>query len=383
MLGGLRRTAPHLPEMSTPPVIPVFSARAADAGLDLRPAVERVLARHWYILGEEVTAFEREFSAYVGVDHCVSLANGTDALQLALRAVGVGPGDAVACVANAGFYGSTALHAIGAQPVYVDVDARTMTMDPTALQQALAQPLKAVLVTHLFGAMADIEAIARLAAAAGVPLVEDCAQSHGARHGARQAGSFGQAACFSFYPTKNLGAIGDGGAVVCRDAEVAARVRTLRQYGWSRKYHVDTPHGCNSRLDELQAAVLREKLPRLDGWNAARRSVAARYNAGFAGLPLQLPHSVGEDYVAHLYVLRLAQRDALRKHLEGRGIATDIHYPVPDHRQRAYPLAGTAPVLPVTERAAGELLTLPCFPGMTEGEVDTVIAAVRSFFEAR
>jgi dTDP-4-amino-4,6-dideoxygalactose transaminase len=364
-------------------MIPVFSARAADSGLDLHPAVARVLERHWYILGEEVAGFEREFAAYVGVDHCISVANGTDALHLALRAVGVKRGDRVACVANAGFYGSTALHAIGAHPVYVDVDRTTMTMDPQALAAALRQPVQAVLVTHLFGALADIEEIARMSQAASVPLVEDCAQAHGARRGHRQAGSFGQAACFSFYPTKNLGAIGDGGAVTTSDADVASRVRTLRQYGWSRKYHVDTPDGCNSRLDEIQAAVLREKLPRLDAWNAARRSIAARYTSALRDLPLQLPHSNGEDYVAHLYVVRLDERDALRQHLERAGVGSDIHYPVPDHRQQAFPIPAPLPMLPVTDEAAGRVLTLPCFPGLSDAEGAQVISAVRGFFEGR
>jgi dTDP-3-amino-2,3,6-trideoxy-4-keto-D-glucose/dTDP-3-amino-3,4,6-trideoxy-alpha-D-glucose/dTDP-2,6-dideoxy-D-kanosamine transaminase len=363
-------------------MIPVFSARAANAGLDFQSAIERVLARYSYILGEEVGAFEREFAAYIGMPHCLSLANGTDALELGLRAVGVDAGDLVACVANAGFYGSTALHGIGARPLYVDIDPATMQMSPAALEQVLRQPVKAVLVTHLHGAMADIEAIAALAARAGVPLVEDCAQAHGAARGGRRAGSFGQVGCFSFYPTKNLGALGDGGAVACRDEATTARVRTLRQYGWSTKYHVDTPHGRNSRLDEVQAAVLREKLPHLDRWNGLRRDIASRYNAAFRDLPVRLPASLGEDYVAHLYVIRLEGRDALRKHLQESGIGTDVHYPVPDHRQRAYSV-NPMPALPVTEAAAGEVLTLPCFPGLTDAEVATVIDAVRSFFQSR
>jgi dTDP-4-amino-4,6-dideoxygalactose transaminase len=364
-------------------VIPVFSAKAANGGLDFRAPIERVLDRFHYILGSEVTAFEGEFAAYIGAPHCISLANGTDALEFALRAVGVAAGDRVACVANAGFYGSTALHCIGAQPVYVDIDPRSMNMDPKALAAVAGSGLKAIIVTHLYGAMADIAALAEVAARAGVPVVEDCAQSHGAAQGGKRAGSFGQASCYSFYPTKNLGALGDGGAVTCNDDETAARVRTLRQYGWSRKYHVDSPHGRNSRLDEMQAAVLRLKLPLLDGWNAQRRSIAARYNAAFAKLPVQLPSSLGEDYVAHLYVLRSEKRDALRSHLEQRGVGTDIHYPVPDHRQTAYGQPAVTGSLAVTEEAAARVLTLPCFPGLGDADVDTVIEAVRTFFQPR
>lgn len=364
-------------------MIPVFSAKAANSGLDFTAAIQRVLDRHHYILGSEVAAFEAEFAAYIGAPHCISLANGTDALEFALRAVGVGSGDRVACVANAGFYGSTALHCIGAQPVYVDIDPATMNMDPKALAAVIGGGLKAVIVTHLYGAMADVEAIVELARRAKVPVVEDCAQSHGAQRAGKRAGSFGTAACYSFYPTKNLGALGDGGAVSCMDDAAAARVRALRQYGWSKKYHVDSPNGRNSRLDEMQAAVLRQKLPLLDGWNAQRRSIAARYNSAFAGLPVKLPASLDGDYVAHLYVLRTGQRDALRRHLDERGIGNDVHYPIPDHRQTAYGPVVTSQPLAVTEKAAEQVLTLPCFPGLGEAEVATVIEAVRSFFTPR
>ena len=361
-------------------MVPLFSAAAVHADIDLSAALKRVVDSHWYVLGQEGTAFEAEFAAYLGAAHCVGLANGTDALELGLRAVGVERGQPVVLVANAGFYGSTAVHAIGAQPLYVDVDDASLTLSATGLAQALARKPAAVVVTHLYGQMADIAPLAELCRQAGVPLLEDCAQSHGARRAGRQAGTWGDVGCFSFYPTKNLGAIGDGGAVVARDAAIAARLRSLRTYGWSSKYTVALQGGRNSRLDELQAAVLRTKLPHLERHNAARRAIAQRYNTAFAALPLRCPPSLGEDYVAHLYVLRHPRRDDLRRFLQTHGIATDVHYPVPDHLQPVS--AGQTVDLPVTQAASAELLTLPCFPGLTDAEIERVIAAVQGFFAA-
>lgn len=362
-------------------MIPIFSASVVNANLDLQSPIKRVLDRHWYVLGEEVKSFEREFAEYVGVAECVSLANGTDALELALRGVGVCAGDKVVSVANAGFYSSTAIHSIRAIPLYVDVDASSLTMDVASLVEALQHQPKAVIITHLYGQMARLEDLVRLARDAGIAVIEDCAQSHGAALAGKQAGSFGDIGCFSFYPTKNLGALGDGGAIVCNDPGIASKVRTLRQYGWSTKYQVDSAHGRNSRLDEMQAAILRDKLPSLDGWNAERRRIATRYNKAFADLPLTLPSSIGEDFVAHLYVLRAEARDAFRQHMTANGVATDIHYPVPDHRQRAYPHAKTIGELTNTDAASETVVTLPCFPGLTDLEVAVVIEAVRSFFK--
>lgn len=361
-------------------MIPLFSASAVNAGIDLEGAVQRALRSHWYVLGEEVKAFEREFAQYTGTGECVSLANGTDALELALRALGVVAGDRVACVANAGFYGSTAIHAVGATPVYVDIDPATQNMAVDSLAHTLEHKPKAVIVTHLYGQMANIEALKRLTHDAGAKLIEDCAQAHGAMRNGRRVGSFGDIACFSFYPTKNLGAIGDGGAVTCDDAALADRVRTLRQYGWSGKYHVGTPGGRNSRLDEIQAAVLRAKLPHLDAGNRQRRAIASRYNAAFGGLPIALPPSVDDDYVGHLYVVRCKEREAFRAHLSAQGVGTDVHYPVPDHLQAAYPAATAVGSLDASEAASREVVTLPCFPGLADADVAAVIAAVRSFF---
>lgn len=359
--------------------IPLFSASVVNASQDFLTPLKRVLDSHWYILGNEVKLFEEEFADYIGVEHCVSVANGSEALELALRGLGVKQGSRVVAIANAGFYSSTAIHAIGAEPVYVDVDAETLTMCPKALAAVIDTNPAAIIVTHLYGQLAHVEEIVRIASAAGVPVLEDCAQSHGARRDGKQAGSFGNIACFSFYPTKNLGALGDGGAVVTHDDQLAARIRQLRQYGWSQKYQVAIPGGRNSRLDEMQAAILRVKLPLLDGWNAQRRSIAQRYNTAFASLDLQLPASTAEDYVAHLYVVRLKNRAEFAAALKEKAISTDVHYPIADHKQPAYHATPTSP-LAITEQVCEEVISLPCYPGLTDEEVDRVIEAVAAYF---
>ena len=344
----------------------------------LAPTVRRVMERGWYVLGPENADFEARFASYCGTEHAIGVANGTDAIELALRAAGVAPGDRVATVANAGFYTTAALTAICAAPLFVDVDADTQLVAGEALSSALDNPVRAVVVTHLYGRLADVETIVDLCAERSIPVIEDCAQAHGANRGGRRAGSFGLAGCFSFYPTKNLGAIGDGGAIVTNDDAFAASVRSLRQYGWSGKYHVCQPGGRNSRLDEVQAAVLAAKLSFLDGWNARRRDIAQRYTASICDPRITCPKVTGEDYVAHLYVIRTDDRDDLRRHLEKCGIASEIHYPVPDHRQPCMTDEAMAE-LPVTERCANEVLTLPCFPEMSDAEVERVIDAVNSW----
>jgi dTDP-4-amino-4,6-dideoxygalactose transaminase len=345
---------------------------------ELAGSVNRVLASGWYILGRECAAFEEEFAAYCGVPHCVSVANGTDALELALRSLAIGPGDTVATVANAGGYSTTAIRAAGAEPLFIDIDAATMNMSAADLAARLTPRVRAVIATHLYGRMADLPALLAAATAAGVPLIEDCAQAHGASLAGRKAGSWGALACFSFYPTKNLGALGDGGAITTADAQFAAKVRSLRQYGWSSKYH-SAEYGRNSRMDEMQAAILRAKLPYLDRWNARRRQIAEAYNAALAGQPVVCPPVAGEDYVAHLYVLRTGARDEMRAALKNRGIATDVHYPVPDHLQPAALAAhAESGPLPQTEQSAREVLTLPCYAELEDSEVATVAAALAS-----
>lgn len=362
------------------PAVPLFSAEAAAFGLDLGQVLREVVDSQRYILGPRAQAFEAAFAAYVGVAHGIGVANGTDALELALRALDVGPGRRVVTVANAGFYGSTAIRAVGATPVYVDVDDDTLNLAPAALASVLsAGNVHAVIVTHLYGQLADVAAIAALCRDAGVPLVEDCAQAHGARRDGRSAGAWGRIGAYSFYPTKNLGALGDGGALVTDDAALAERLRQLRQYGWRAKYEVVLSGGCNSRLDEIQAAVLHAKLPGLDAANARRRAIAARYNQAFADLPLRLPASTGDDYVAHLYVLRTARRAALQAHLAAAGVACEVHYPIADHLQPVLAVAGMPPSLPVSEAACAQVLTLPCFVGLGDAQVAQVIDAVRGF----
>jgi aminotransferase EvaB len=360
--------------------LPVFAfVNEPELDTALREAADRVLASRRYILGAEVAAFEREFATYCGVSECVAVANGTDALELALRACGVERGQRVATVANAGYFTCTALAAIGAEPVFVDVD-ETLNMSPAALEKALPG-VTAIVVTHLYGRLAAIEEIVALANTYRLSVIEDCAQAHGAERGGRRAGSFGSAGCFSFYPTKNLGAVGDGGAIVTSDHEVAARARSLHQYGWSAKFRVDIPGARNSRLDELQAAFLRVKLPRLAGWNAARVAIARRYCDGLRGLPIVSPAWRQGENVNHLFVVRAHDREALRASLSAQGIGSDVHYPIADHRQ---PVRGPSDEsLPVTEAACDEVVTLPCYPGLAADQVQRVIDAVRNHYRTR
>jgi dTDP-4-amino-4,6-dideoxygalactose transaminase len=341
---------------------------------ELSAAVTEVVRGGWYVLGRRVAAFEEAFADFCGAPHAVGVASGTDALELALAAVGVGRGDRVALVANAGGYGTTAVLALGADPVYVDVDPETSTMDPRALHTA--GDVRAVVVTHLYGRVADVAAITHWARRAGVKVVEDCAQAHGAARDGRGVGTWGDAGAFSFYPTKNLGALGDGGAVVTRDPQVAERVRGLRQYGWQGRYRQTLPHGRNSRLDEMQAAVLLVKLPHLAGWTARRVAVADGYRELITHPKVTLPDPGG---VAHLFVVSTQDRDGLSGHLRERGVPHDVHFPVPDHRQPVHAGRYAGLRLPVTERLCREVLTLPCFPEMTSDEVGWVAATVNEW----
>jgi dTDP-3-amino-2,3,6-trideoxy-4-keto-D-glucose/dTDP-3-amino-3,4,6-trideoxy-alpha-D-glucose/dTDP-2,6-dideoxy-D-kanosamine transaminase len=346
---------------------------------ELANSARRVIERGWYILGSEGAEFETAFATYCGVPHAVGVANGTDAIELALRAVGVGEGHSVATVANAGFYASTAIRAMGAQPLYVDVVPETHSMSVDSLNRQLARnTVQAVIVTHLYGRLAEIETIAAICKPLGIPVIEDCAQAHGASRDGRAAGSFGAAGCFSFYPTKNLGALGDGGAVTTGDGAIAKRLRELRQYGWDRKYQVSRPGGRNSRLDELQAALLLTKLPHLDRWNEDRRKIARRYSEEIRNPRVKCPKDFGTDNVAHLFVVRCEDRDDFRRHLETNGIATDIHYPIPDHQQPAY-ATEAVDRLTETERLAREIVTIPCFSEMEEEEISQVIAAANGW----
>lgn len=349
---------------------------------ELQACIDRVLNSGRYISGAELEAFEREFAAWVGVRHCVGVANGTDALELALRCLGITAGDRVATVANAGMYSTTAIVNVGAEPLYVDVDHRTLTLCPDNLVRSLVPNTKAVIVTHLYGQIAAVQEILDVVKRAGIYLIEDCAQAHGAKLYGKSVGSWGHMGCFSFYPTKNLGGLGDGGAVVTSEAELAEKLRCLSQYGWRTKYHSEFRGGRNSRLDELQAAVLRTKLPRVGTWNNRRRFIAKRYSEAFAELNLTVPNVPEESYVAHLYVVRCNQRDHFREELGRRGVITDVHFPIPDYKQRSVQeILKARWLLPVTEDSCRTVVSLPCFPELTDEEIALVVNAVREVLE--
>ncbi|TDC61227.1 DegT/DnrJ/EryC1/StrS family aminotransferase [Micromonospora sp. KC207] len=348
------------------------------AGLDA--AYARVSASGWYLLGPELDAFEAEFAAYCAARHCVGVGSGLDALVLALRALGVGPGDEVIVPAHTFIATWLAVSATGARPVPVEPDERTYGICPDRLAAAFTPAVKAVLVVHLYGHPVDLDAVRAVADRHDVPVVEDAAQAHGAAYRGRPVGAGGVVA-FSFYPAKNLGALGDGGAVVTDDPRVAERVRLLRNYGSARKYDHQVQGG-NSRLDEFQAAVLRAKLPHLDEWTERRARVARRYTEALAGLPgLVLPSVAPWASSAwHLYVVRTPHREALRARLADAGVATLVHYPVPAHRSGAYrdtEDVRRAGPLPISERLAEEVLSLPIGPHLPDEGVETVVTAVR------
>ncbi|MBI5487507.1 MAG: DegT/DnrJ/EryC1/StrS family aminotransferase [Deltaproteobacteria bacterium] len=343
--------------------------------------MERVFSRSSYILGEEVEALEAEFARAHDCAYGVGVGSGTDALQLALRACGVKAGDEVLTVANVWVPTVCAIRAAGARPVFVDIAPRTFGMDPEKIAGALTPRTAAILPVHLYGQVVDMDPILEAAAKRGIPVIEDACQAHGARYRGRKAGSLGAAGCFSFYPTKNLGAYGDGGMVVTNDAAVARSVRSLRNYGETQPRYTCREVGVNSRLDELQAAMLRVKLRRLDGWNERRRRHAARYDAGLAGSAVRVPCEARKArHVYHLYVVRSARRDELRAWLAERGVGTAVHYPIPVHLQPAFARLGyRRGDLPETERACEQVLSLPIYPELTAAQVRRVIDAIREF----
>jgi dTDP-4-amino-4,6-dideoxygalactose transaminase len=352
-------------------------------------AIQRVLDSGRYILGQEVEAFEREFAAYIGVRHAVGTGSGTDALHLALRACGIGPGDAVITVSHTAVATVAAIEMCGAAPVLVDIDPRSLTIDPgrvamTLEQAALPHRIKAVIPVHLYGQPADMPALREVARRHHLHVVEDCAQAHGAALEGRRLGAWGDVAAFSFYPTKNLAAFGDGGAVLTDDDDVAARLRLLRQYGWRQRYVSEVP-GWNSRLDELQAAVLRVNLSHLDVQNRYRRDLARAYDAALASAPVERPVvRPGAEHVYHQYVIRTERRDSLKDFLADQGIPTQIHYPVPVHRQPAYRArVGVGEGgLSFTERVCREIVSLPIGPHLTRVEVGQIAAAIAAWGES-
>ena len=345
----------------------------------IRAAMDRVLARGWFVLGPEVDAFESEFAAASGAAHAVGVGSGTDAIALALRALGIGENESDEVITSplSAAYSALAIMMCGARPVFADIDPERLTIDPAAIERAMSPRTKAILPVHLYGQPADMDAIAALAERRGVAIVEDCCQAHLATANGRPVGTIGVAGAFSFYPTKNLGALGDGGAVVTNDRALADRIRRLRNGGQADRYHHET-FGVNSRLDELQAAILRARLVRLPEWTARRRALADRYRAALRTAPVDTPPRFDAGHVYHLFVVRSGERAALQAHLASRGIETLIHYPVPIPRQPA--LAPAAPAMcPHADRVCAEVLSLPLSPALSDADVDEVASAVSAF----
>ena len=351
-------------------------AEVADA---VRAGLERVMGNTSFVLGPDVAEFEAAYAAFSGVRHCVGVANGTDALEMAVRAIGIGPGDEVIVPTNSFIASALAVVRAGATPVLVDSDADTHLIDVEAVAAAISTRTRAVMPVHLYGQAAPVEAIEEVIAGREIAIVEDAAQAQGAARNGRQAGSLGLVAGTSFYPGKNLGAYGDAGAVVTDSDEVATRLRALRNYGGEVKY-LHPELGFNSRLDTIQAVVLKAKLDRLPGWNEARRKAAALYDQLLADVDGVRPARTlpGNEHVFHLYVIRVADRDDVLARLHGAGIGAGIHYPVPIHLQGAFASLGHGPgTFPAAEAAATEVLSLPLFPGITVDEQERVVAALR------
>jgi dTDP-4-amino-4,6-dideoxygalactose transaminase len=376
-------------ESAIPQANPGAAYRAQKSAIDA--AIARVLESGRYILGEPVAKFEQQFAAYLGLKHCVGVASGTDAIELALRALEIGAGQAVIAPSHTAVATVAAIEQAGARPVLIEVDPTTYTITAEAVETLIKSQreidgcrIAAVIPVHLYGHPADMPAILAVARRYGLRVIEDCAQSHGARIGSVRTGTFGDLATFSFYPTKNLGAIGDGGLVATNDPQLHKRLLALREYGWQQRYVSAFP-GLNSRLDPLQAAILSVKLAELDADNQRRRAIAARYSAGLAPLGLELPTvAAGVEHVFHQYVIRTPERDRLGEFLASRSILTGIHYPVPVHLQPGYSDRRLSfGELPQTERLCQEILSLPIFPQLTDADVDRVIGVIAEWSRAR
>ncbi len=343
-------------------------------------AISRVTSGGWYILGKEVEAFEKEFADFVSVPLCTSVANGTDALMLALRAVGIGYGDEVITVSHSAVATVAAIELTGAIPVFADIDPLTRCMNPSSIEGLISGKTKAIVPVHIFGHPADMGRIMSIADLHGLKVIEDCAQAHGASINNKKVGTLGHAAAFSFYPTKNLGAIGDGGAVVTKDSETHDRLLRLRQYGWKERYISEEP-GCNSRLDELQAAILRVKLPYLSFDNSKRREIAKQYSEALQNSNIKIPFTAHDtQHAMHLYVLEVEERDTFEAYMKSRGIATARHYPLPIHAQPAYKgrIQG-ADKLPVTEMLYKRMVTLPLYPELGQDQVKRICLALKEW----
>ena len=345
-------------------------------------AVKRVLESGNFTLGENVANFEKEFARYCGAKYAVGTASGTEALELALRALGVREGDEVITAPNSAVATAMAILAVGAKPVFVDIESETFNINPELIEESITSKTKAIMPVHLFGNPAKIDKILAVAKKHKLKVIEDGCQAHGAKYCGKRVGTFGKAGCFSFYPTKNLSAFGDGGAVITNDKKLYQNLLALKQYGWNEKRE-SMSFGINSRLDELQAAILRVKLRHLNNWNQKRRKLAKLYRSLLSKTPLQFPQETKNGFhVYHLYVVRTSQRDKLIKFLERKGINTLIHYPLPIHRQKYFTELGYKKgFCPAAEKASKEILSLPLCPEMTKGEVKMVCQAVLDFFK--
>ena len=348
----------------------------ADAAA-IREAIDRVITRGWFILGPELAAFEEEFAAACGARHAVGVNTGTDAIALALRAIGIGPGDEVITSPLSAAYSALAIQMAGATPVFADLDIDRLTVDPALVEAAITTKTAAILPVHLYGQAADMVAIEAIARRHNLAIVEDACQAHLSTENGRPVGTIGAAGAFSFYPTKNLGALGDAGAIITNDAALADKLKRLRNGGQSSKYH-HVEFGVNSRLDEMQAAVLRARLPLLPAWTTRRRAIAARYRKALVDAPVIVPPERDPGHVYHLFPVRSPNRDAMQAHLRDEGVETLIHFPVPIPRQPAM-ASLPASSCPIADRVCNEVFSLPLHPALTDGEVDRVAAAVHAF----
>jgi dTDP-4-amino-4,6-dideoxygalactose transaminase len=360
--------------MSTPR-IRFMSLAPAEDGPAIDAAIRRVIDRGWYVLGPEVEAFERAFADASGAAHAVGVGTGTDALAIILRGMGIGEGDEVITTPVSAAYTALACMMVGARPVFADVDPVRLTIDPAAVDAAVTPRTAAILPVHLYGQPADMPALMAVASRRNLAVVEDCCQAHLATCEGRPVGSYGTAAAYSFYPTKNLGALGDGGAITTADGALADRMKRLRNGGQTDRYH-HAEMGVNSRLDEMQAAILSARLPFLRQWTAARRRLAARYRAALPGIPVEVPQECDTGHVYHLFPVLSERRDELQASLRALGIETLIHYPVPIPRQPALQSEHPGPC-PVADRVCAQVLSLPIFPGLRDDEQDEVVEAMR------
>jgi dTDP-4-amino-4,6-dideoxygalactose transaminase len=359
--------------------VPMFNLSSVTDVEKLSSVAKDVLASSVHILGRNVLEFETAFAKYIGVKNCVGVANGSDAIVIALRSLGVGKGDQVATVANAGFYTCAALIQIGATPVFIDIDPDSLLIDSTDLERKLQiHNIKVVVVTHLYGQVAPIKEVVNMCNSNGIKVLEDCAQSTGAQIDSQKVGSFGDISTFSFYPTKNLGAVGDGGVILTNNDDLASISRKLRQYGWGNKYEVELENGSNSRLDEIQAAFLIAKLSFLDEWNKERISIAKQYVNGITSPKVKILKNTLLG-VVHLFVIQTNERKELAHYLTNNNIQFGIHYPIPDHKQKIFLHKYGKIDLPVTDKAVDQILSIPVYPGMSQEQINHVISTINGF----